>query len=388
MKKIHFHSIDALRFFAFLKVYFLHVPLQGEFPVFSYLKSGGGIGVSFFFVLSGFLITYLLVFDKIQNGQINIRKFFIRRTLRIWPLYYLMVIVVFLLPMEFKQNAGLHMVGGGYDLDWKYSFTFLENYKMLILDQPIKTTPLTVFWSLCIEEHFYLFWIISLFFIPVKHLVKFFLGCFIIAWSARIIEPILFENVRIDTNDLFTNLDYFASGGILGYLVAKDFKKVSGFITKIPSWIKYLVVLSVTLIVVFQKEILPYETESVFFIFRSSIIGVLFTLLLVIFIPTNSAIKIKSRVLSYLGKISYGLYVYHIIWIHVVFKYLLDRNIKIDDWLTLSIFIVVTLGGSIMVSSLSFHFFENPFLLLREKLSQNNSKINSLKKSNLLSSIN
>ena len=76
MKKIHFHSIDALRFFAFLKVYLLHVPLQGEFPIFSYLKSGGGIGVSFFFVLSGFLITYLLVFDKIQNGQINIRNFF------------------------------------------------------------------------------------------------------------------------------------------------------------------------------------------------------------------------------------------------------------------------------------------------------------------------
>ncbi|MBT3382634.1 MAG: acyltransferase [Prolixibacteraceae bacterium] len=374
MNKIHFHSIDALRFFAFLKIYLLHVPVQGDFPIFSYLKSGGGIGVAFFFVLSGFLITYLLVFDKIENGQINIKKFLIRRSLRIWPLFYLMVIIVFLLPYEFKQNAGFHMVGGGYDLDWRYSFSFLENYKMLILDLPVKTTPLTVFWSLCIEEHFYLFWMTSLFFIPIKHLKKFFVISFFIAWAARIIEPLIFENVRIDSNDLFTNLDYFASGGILGFMVAKDYNKVATFIQKIPTWIKYSVIVFVILIVVFQKEILPYETGSIFFIFRSSIIAIIFTFLIAVFIPLNSVIKIKNPVLSYLGKISYGLYVYHIIWIHVIFQYMINRNIKIDDWLTLSIFIGVTLGGSVLVSSLSFRYFETPFLSLRERLTKTRSK--------------
>lgn len=368
MNKVHFHSIDALRFFAFLKVYLLHVPIEGKFPIFSYLKSGGGIGVSFFFVLSGFLITYSLVADKIQNGKINIKKFLIRRSLRIWPLYYLMVVVVFLLPFDFKQNIGLHMVGGGYDLDWRYSFTFLKNYKMLILDQPIKTTPLTVFWSLCIEEHFYIFWMISLFFIPVKHLNKFFILSFVIAWTSRIIEPTIFNSARISTNDLFTNLDYFASGGILGFWMAKNYNRVAGMIQKAPLWIKFSIIIIVTLMVVFQKNILPYEIDSVFYIFRSTIIALLFTLLIAVFIPIDSKIRIKSRILSYLGTISYGLYVYHIIFIHVVFQYFLKQNIKIDNWQNLIIFMTTTLGGTVLASSLSFHYFEKPFLLLRERI--------------------
>ncbi|MDB4584548.1 acyltransferase, partial [Draconibacterium sp.] len=325
------------------------------------------------FVLSGFLITYLLVFDKIKNGQINIKKFLIRRSLRIWPLYYLMVIIVFLLPYELKENAGLHMVGGGYDLDWRYSFTFLENYKMLLLDLPVKTTPLVVFWSLCIEEHFYLLWMVGLFFIPLKHLKKFLILGFLAAWTARIIEPIIFNSGRIDTNDLFTNLDYFAGGGLLGLWVAKDYKNAARTIQRIPLWIKWIIVLTTISIVIFQKEVLPYNTETVFFIFRSSIIALLFTALIAVFVPSNSAIKIKSGVLSYLGNISYGLYVYHIIWIHVIFQYCLTNNIKIDDWLTLSVFILITLGGSILISALSFHYFEKPFLMFREKLTRNKS---------------
>jgi len=374
MKKIHFHSIDALRFFAFLKVYFLHVPIQGDFPVFSYLKQGGGIGVSFFFVLSGFLITYLLVFDKIQNGQINAKKFLIRRSLRIWPLYYLIVIAVFILPYDFKQNAGLHMVGGGYDLDWRFSFTFLENYKMYLLDLPVKTTPLNVFWSLCIEEHFYLLWLVALFFIPVKHMKKFFIAGFMIAWISRIIAPMIFESNRIDTNDLFTNFDYFTSGGLLGFWVAKDYSAVSSRIQRIPVWLKYGILALILSMVVFQKDVLPYNTESVFFIFRSTIIALFFTLLIAVFIPSKSAIKIKSPILSYLGKISYGLYVYHMIWIHVVFQYCLDNNIKIDNWSILGIYIFITLSGSILVSILSFHLFEQPFLTLREKITRKSNR--------------
>jgi len=74
MKKRYFHSIDSLRFFAFLKVYLLHLPIQGDFPIFSFLKSGGGIGVSFFFVLSGFLISYLLILEKVKKNRINLKK--------------------------------------------------------------------------------------------------------------------------------------------------------------------------------------------------------------------------------------------------------------------------------------------------------------------------
>lgn len=368
MKKLHFHSIDALRFFAFLKVYLLHVPVQGNFPIFSFLKSGGGIGVAFFFVLSGFLISYLLVFDKIQYGKINVKKFFIRRSLRIWPLFYLATIIVFLLPYDFKEQIGMHMVGGGFDLDWRYSFTFTDNYKMLLLDKPIRTTPITVFWSLCIEEHFYILWMIALSFIPVKHLNKFFFLSFAIAWLARIAEPMIFATNRIDTNDLFTNLDYFAGGSLLGWMAAVDYNRLSKKICAIPKTIKWAVIILVLFIVVFQKQVLPYNTDSVFFIFRSSIISILFTLLIAVFIPQNSLIKIKNKTLNYLGTISYGLYVYHILWIHIVFQICLNKNLQIDSWQRITLFIFITLGGAIVTSILSYNYFEKPFLNLRNRI--------------------
>lgn len=365
--KIRFHSLDALRFFAFLKVYLLHVPLQGDFPIFSFLKGGGGIGVSFFFVLSGFLISYLLIFEKINHGQIDVKKFFIRRSLRIWPLFYLGVLLAFLLPYDFKQLIGMHMVGGGYEFDWRFSFTFLENYKMLLVDNSPKTTPISVFWSLCVEEHFYIVWLIALFVLPFKHILKFLIGCFVFAWIARFAEPMIWANQSIDTNDLFTNLDYFAGGGILGYWTAKDYQGLSERINNLQNWIKYTLLIGIILIVIFQKQVLPYDTGSLFFIFRSSIIAIMFTILIALFLPQNGTIRLQNQLLSYLGSISYGLYVYHILFVHILFQYFLNNNIKIDNWTTLSIFLIITFLGTVIVSIGSYHFFEKPFLILRER---------------------
>jgi hypothetical protein len=86
----HFHTFDALRFFAFLKVFFFHIPAT-SFGVFGYFMSGGSLAVRFFFVLSGFLITYLILVEKEWTGRLNFKYFMLRRVLRIWPLYYLII---------------------------------------------------------------------------------------------------------------------------------------------------------------------------------------------------------------------------------------------------------------------------------------------------------
>lgn len=363
--KQRFHTFDALRFFAFLKVYLLHVPLQGDFPIFSFLKSGGGIGVSFFFVLSGFLITYLLTFEKIQKGQINIRKFFIRRSLRIYPLFFFLVVIAFALPYSFKEKIGFHMIGGGYDFDWKYSFFFLENYKMLILDHFPKTTPLSVFWSLCIEEHFYILWMVAFFLIPTKRMLFFLSFSIILAWIARYYDAAIWENSMIENNDLFTNLDYFAIGGMLGFCVAKNYKKVCHWIQKIPIHWKYIYILCTVLAVIFQNQILP---NSIFTIFRPTVIAILFTLLLSIFVPADSSIRIgDNNIISYLGKISFGLYVYHLIFIHTLFQYCLNHEILLDNWIKVGGFMGVTLGASILTAIVSYRYLELPFLRWRNR---------------------
>ena len=233
-KRLHFESLDGLRFFAFLKVYLLHIPLvAGALPIFAFLKAGGGIGVSFFFVLSGFLITYLLVNEKMNTEKISLKRFFIRRSLRIWPLYFLIISLIYFLPLDFKtMYLGYNSYSQGYDLDWRFSFTFLENYKMYIMDSHSNTNTIRMFWTLCIEEHFYILWVIVLFFIPKKRILPFLISSIFLAITARYFEPFITHNSKIETNDLFTNLDFFAIGGILGYYVVTSYDKLIANIQK------------------------------------------------------------------------------------------------------------------------------------------------------------
>ena len=312
--KLHFASLEALRFFAFLKVFFFHVPIQLDWPVLQYLKRGGGIGVEFFFVLSGFLITYLLVADKQTQGQVDVRSFLIRRSLRIWPLFYAGVLLAFLLPDALAERWGFHTVSGGYVPDWRFSFTFLENYKMLLLDNFPRTTPLPVFWSLCIEEHFYLVWVAAIFLVARRHIPTFLLLCLPVAYIGRYLEPFVFpNNTSMETNDLLTHLDVFAIGGLLGYWVATNYAGFSARVNSLRLGWRYGLIGLVVLAVVFQVEVLPYVPGSWFNVFRPSIVATLFAALVAMFLPTGSAIRLTNPVLAYLGRISYGLYVFHII---------------------------------------------------------------------------
>ena len=257
------------------------------------------------------------------------------------------------------------MIGGGYNLDWKFSFTFLENYNMLIHDSFPKTTPLSVFWSLCIEEHFYIFWLIMLYFLPVKHVFKFLILGILFSWCARFIEPYIFHNSNITTNDLFTNLDLFATGGVLGYFVAVDKQKVIAVFLDFLTKYKYLILSVILSIVLFQNTLFPYIEGSLFNIFRPTIFAISFTFLLMMFVV--NVFEIKSKVLNYLGTISYGLYVFHMIFIHITFQYCIKNEIKIDNWLYLTIFTTLVFVLSVITSSLSYHFFEMRFLRFREK---------------------
>lgn len=368
MDKKYFHTLDALRFFAFLKVYLLHLPEQGDFPIFEYIKSGGGFGVSFFFVLSGFLITYILVHEKTVRERFDVKKFFIRRSLRIWPLFYLLIIIAFLLPYDFKTQIGFHMIGGGYEFDWRYSLTFLENYKMLLMDNFPKTTPLSVFWSLCIEEHFYIVWMLTLFVLPVRYFKYFLISCIPLAITARWFELSITHNVNMQSIDLLTNMDLFAIGGLLGFATAKNYSLIANFILKIPIWLKIIITILATSVFVFHPIFVPQDNTHFSFIFAQTIIAISCTALIALFIPTNSTYKISdTNPLSYLGRISYGLYVYHIIVIHVLFKYCLHEKIILDNWLNLGGFMTISFILSVGISSLSYHYFEKPILKFRNR---------------------
>ncbi|MCX6297258.1 MAG: acyltransferase, partial [Bacteroidetes bacterium] len=135
--KIYFPNLDGLRFAAFLMVYLQHgffnsikaLDINGTFyeKLISVLCNGG-IGVSIFFVLSGFLITYLILVESDLNGKLNVGYFYIRRTLRIWPLYFAVIIFVFLLYPYFK---GLYGIAENTCNIPGYYFFFLSNFDVI-----------------------------------------------------------------------------------------------------------------------------------------------------------------------------------------------------------------------------------------------------------------
>lgn len=374
MQKLHFHTFDAFRFFAFLKVFLLHAPLvvvAGSPQWMTYwnnhIRFGGGVGVSFFFVLSGFLITYILTSTKINKGNISPKRFFIRRMFRIAPLYYLMVFMALLISPEVARSIGFYMNGGGYEPEWIYSLTFTENIAMIVNDNIPKTTPLSVFWSLCIEEQFYIYWMIAFFILKHKW-IPYFLGASIImAISIRIFGHHIFSNEFISTVDLGSNLDYFSISGLLGYAVATNYQKVASFVHKIPEIAKWGYIGLVILMLLFQYKL--FEHNGWFLeMFWFTISATIFTGLLLIFIPQESKIRISDKsVLTKLGKISYGLYVYHIVWIHLIYKFYIDYGIQIDGIRSYFVFIVTTFTMTVITAQLSWKYFEQPILKMREK---------------------
>jgi len=156
-KKIYFQHLDVIRFIAAFMVVILHSheawsiwfwkdgsPIEASVPFIDKLLKNLGFGVDIFFLISGFLITYILLEEKKRTNKINIFKFMMRRSLRIWPLYFLIIAIApFLVSWLGKPSP-----------EYWYNIFFINNFRT------IETTwwvyPFPHFWSICIEEHFYL----------------------------------------------------------------------------------------------------------------------------------------------------------------------------------------------------------------------------------------
>ncbi|MES1222292.1 MAG: acyltransferase, partial [Bacteroidota bacterium] len=154
-KKIFFPNLDGLRFFCFLSVFLFHtwslVYAGTNITSGIHLFENGNLGVNFFFVLSGYLITYLLIAEKNANGVVNIPKFWMRRILRIWPLYFLCVFLGFVAIPYVLQLAGKPQPPTASAISY---ITFTSNFDYIKHGYP-GSTVLEVLWSIAVEEQFY-----------------------------------------------------------------------------------------------------------------------------------------------------------------------------------------------------------------------------------------
>ncbi|AGC77888.1 peptidoglycan/LPS O-acetylase OafA/YrhL [Nonlabens dokdonensis] len=348
----HFHTFDALRFFSFLLVFLHHIPVPSSHYA-SFFSKSGGVGVIFFFVLSGFLITYILLEEKSKTGKILLQKFFMRRVLRIWPLFYGMILFAFLTPyiLEFFQ---LPFSNEGYEPNWLMSLFFLENYQMMMTNSFPNVSPLRLMWTLCIEEHFYILWGIIMYYIPIKKVPHLILGSIITASVFRIV----YQHLGLPTLDLLTNLDYFAFGAIPAFLWIEK-RQIINILSSIPISIKYGIAVAILAL----SFLLPNVSYAPLYYVAPILYGISFTSLILFTLCHKNEIKIPDNYwISKLGIFTYGLYLFHIIIVNLLLK-LLDQLELGFSW---HLFSIVALICTILLSMTSYYAFEKPFLRLKK----------------------
>jgi peptidoglycan/LPS O-acetylase OafA/YrhL len=322
------------------------------------LFGNGNLGVNFFFVLSGFLITWLLVEEKL-NGKIHIKNFWIRRILRIWPLYFFCVFFGFVVFPMIKAYFGQ---ASSETADPVYYLTFTNNFDFIRKGLP-DASVLGVLWSIAIEEQFYFTWPILLSFLPVKHYIKAFLLIIACSLVFRTVFP--GEDIReYHTLSCMGDLTI----GALGACLCRG----AGFKQCIENMSRSLIVLIYVLFFIvffFRDEIF----NSFFYlkIFERSLIACL--ILMIILeqnFSKNSFYKMSDyKRISKLGTISYGLYCLHFIGILITITISKKLHLNENLWNVLILETLSALVITILLSRLSFRYFESPFLRVKEKFS-------------------
>ncbi|MFN7847548.1 MAG: acyltransferase family protein [Bacteroidota bacterium] len=355
---IYFPKLDSLRFIAFFLVFWSHNFVScfdrwknDSWRIFLNPFFETGInGVHIFFVISGFLITHLLIHEHREQQGINIKNFYLRRILRIWPLYYLIMILgLFVLP----NLTSVFEFCGSY---WM-NLTFLNNFN-IIENNNCFSTHVVIAWSVAIEEQFYLFWPIAFsLFYKKDRLILF---CFIVLIASIILNPhfLYFSTI--------CNLNYLMTGCI-GALFFDKYREVilASFITQ-RRWLFAIVVLTCTTMLYTEN----YASSNTI----SLILLPVFYLYFVLYTVVNN--DGKKSYLSFLGKYTYGMYFYHPI-IAVLVRIVFDKiGIPYLGYpLNFALASVIALIITVVVSILSYQYFEGYFLRLKKKFSTVSTRI-------------
>jgi peptidoglycan/LPS O-acetylase OafA/YrhL len=367
-------ELDALRFFAFMCVFFFHfmdyVPVDKNLqPIFHTFCTAGAFGVPIFFLLSSFLIVELLLRELDKTNTINIKSFYTRRLLRIWPLYFAVFFGLLILG-QFIPNVATNSVPA-----WLAFIFFYGNWYIFYFGWI--GGPIDPLWSIAVEEQFYLA-------IPLltklggrKLLTKISIGLLLISYALCIYYAKLeYSGESGQWLNSFFQFQFFAAGALLAIYL----KGIIPEWTIVTRSILFIVGLSCWFFAIYGFGVKSYDGHPTVL---GAIIGWLLVLIgaMLFFITTlGISQKFVPKSLVYLGRISFGLYMFHSLIFHLIFhnfrpyweKPLLlfqFSNTAIATIGTLLVFVI-----TVALASLSYRYFERPFLKLKERFAIINSR--------------
>lgn len=361
---IRFKNLDSIRTLAFVSTFFAHafhtendsVKNSDFFQFAISFSEVFSFGVPLFFVLSGFLITYLMFYEYETTGKFNLRFFYIRRILRIWPLYYLIIMIGFLIFPLFR-SLFLHDKYIETARLWMY-LLFLGNFDQLIQQSLPIGIGLGVTWSVSVEEQFYIIWPLLYIIFPGKKFIYPTLFLFIISILSS-------SNFLLPAKHTLFCIIYLSIGAIAAYIHYYK-PQLSYKLTKIPNSLYIALIIVCILIMRFLKYI-PLTIYPAGYVIISIILGynILYQ------IQCRKSMNLKNIPgMEYWGKYTYGLYLYHTICNFIALNIAEKINIYqyFGYFLTDMVFRpVLSFCFSLVLSYLSYHYFEKFFLHLKKK---------------------
>ena len=357
-------ELDWLRFTAFSAVFVYNsFPTQKE----SYTSLGvpqiladfivplvqaGTYGVDLFFALSAFLITELLLLERERTGKVHIQSFYVRRILRIWPLYFVFLLIACPLETLYYDD---------YSSYYALLFVFLGNWYRTFSDHNVFSVCIPL-WSVCIEEQFYLVWPNLVARTKPARFGMLMAALLVLTCMYRVLHIYALSTIpdSVWTNTL-ARMDPFALGGLLALLLhARDL--VLSRIFRGSVWLVGLGMFWFLGTFPFSAKFFTAPLWS----YPIAAVASVLCILALVSAPQRLAFPLPLRALSYLGKISYGLYVFH--FPAILLSHTILPEVAQDKWLWVH---RITLAAvtTLVAAMISYECLEKPFLKLKRRFS-------------------
>ena len=364
-------ELDVLRFIAFFGVFLFHTAVypvdyyvQHHVPEFlarllNAVMSGGSYGVNLFFALSSYLITDLLLREREQYGSLDIRFFYLRRILRIWPLYYFLILITLLVPMfDPTRSFGLRYV---------LPFLFLSGNWALVAFGGLTSVAASPLWSVSVEEQFYLLWPPVVQKLSRRQIIYAAIGMIVVANLTRLLLVLSAARPMALWANTLAQLDSIASGILLAVVLRGQTPSITPTTRAVLALCGFF---GISLRAYFETQTgdrLSWGTT----LLGWPVVVASCALILFAFI----GMKVEQPWLQYLGKISYGLYGYHMFCIMTVEHLMgLQRRVPEHTLTHAAVREIFSLGLTIAVAALSYAILEKPFLRLKQRFTRVTSR--------------